>query len=258
MKHLFEKNNCVIIGNVWDPMSALIHEKQGFTVLGTTSWGIANTLGYVDGEKIKFPQLVGVIKNILKVITVPLSVDIESGYSSDHSIIVNNILTLADIGCSGVNIEDSLPGKGLKNKHEFSALVRAIKEKLLNEGYHDFCLNVRIDTYLNLEQPLNETIERATAYQAAGADGVFVPGLQNTGEIKTLLSHISVPLNLMSLPSLTNIAELAAIGVRRFSYGNAMSDAVIAYIEKLAADILSTSSTTSLYTHSEIKTEFHQ
>lgn len=109
MKQLILKNECLIIGNVWDSLSAIIHEQAGFKALGTTSWGIANTLGYQDGQRIGFDELKNMVSQILKVITIPLSVDIEAGYGKDNQEIIDNILTLAKMGCTGVNLEDSLP-----------------------------------------------------------------------------------------------------------------------------------------------------
>lgn len=156
MKNLIKENECLIIGNVWDSLSAIIHEQAGFKALGTTSWGISNTLGYKDGQNISFDDLKNVVSQILKVINIPLSVDVEAGYSENNKEIVENILTLAKMGCSGVNLEDSIPNNGLKDKNEFSVLIKEIKESLLNNGFDNFYLNIRTDTYLNLENPLEE------------------------------------------------------------------------------------------------------
>ncbi|MFZ5554132.1 MAG: isocitrate lyase/PEP mutase family protein [Bacteroidota bacterium] len=255
-KELHSQKSCLIIGNAWDAMSALVMEQAGFRAIGTTSWGIANSLGYKDGEIIDFKQLVSVIEKILKVVNIPVSVDIESGYSEKIDEIVANVLVLARMGCAGINIEDSIPDHGLKEKKSYADVVYKIKQTLLSEGFSDFFVNARIDTYLQLDNPLEETIARAKLYESVGADGVFVPCMSEISDVKQLLSEINVPLNLMSLPNLTDINKLTIIGVKRFSYGNAMSDAVIACIEEFSKEILSTQKTDCLYKHGSLTSLF--
>jgi len=98
----------LFLGNAWDLLSALTLEKAGFKAIGTTSWGIANTLGFADGELIDFDRHLGIIKTIAENVKVPVSADIEAGYSEDISKIIDNVLRTADVGVAGINIEDSL------------------------------------------------------------------------------------------------------------------------------------------------------
>ncbi len=256
MKKLIQKNECLIIGNVWDSLSAIIHEQAGFKALGTTSWGIANTLGYQDGQRIGFEELKNVVSRILRVITIPLSVDIESGYGKDNQEIIDNILTLAKMGCAGVNLEDAIPNQGLKNKDEFAVLIKEAKKELINNGFDDFYFNIRTDTYLTLNNPLSETLDRAVLYQDFGADGIFIPCIQEDEDIKKVLEKINIPLNVMCLPNLTDIKRLKALGAQRISYGNAMSDYVICQIEQLTRTILNEQSTDCLYQGKEVTTKF--
>lgn len=256
MKNLIKDNECLVIGNVWDSLSAIIHEQAGFKALGTTGWGISNTLGYKDGQNIFIWRPKNVVSQILKVINIPLSVDVEAGYSENNKEIVENILTLAKMGCSGVNLEDSIPNNGLKDKNEFSVLIKEIKESLLNNGFDNFYLNIRTDTYLNLENPLEETKDRALLYQNSGADGIFIPCIATEEDIKAVLSVIDIPLNIMSIPNITDIEKFKNIGVKRFSYGNAMSDHIISEIEKLTKEIISTNNTSCLYKHDNLTTQF--
>lgn len=256
MKNLIQQNECLVIGNVWDSLSAIIHEQAGFKALGTTSWGIANTLGYQDGQRISFDDLKKVVSQILNVINIPLSVDVEAGYAQDRKGVVDNVLTLAKMGCSGVNLEDSIPNQGLQNKDGFAELIKEIKAELLNNGFDNFYLNIRTDTYLTMENPLEETISRAALYENAGADGIFIPCIQTDEDIKAVLEKINIPLNVMSLPNLTDIEKLKKLGVQRFSYGNAMSDCIISEIEKLTNKIVKDNNTSSLYNHDNIITKF--
>lgn len=160
------------------------------------------------------------------------------------------------MGCSGVNLEDSIPNNGLKDKNEFSVLIKEIKESLLNNGFDNFYLNIRTDTYLNLENPLEETKDRALLYQNSGADGIFIPCIATEEDIKAVLSVIDIPLNIMSIPNVTDIEKFKNIGVKRFSYGNAMSDHIISEIEKLTKEIISTNNTSCLYKHDNLTTQF--
>jgi 2-methylisocitrate lyase-like PEP mutase family enzyme len=255
-KKLHSENNCLVIGNAWDAMSALVMEQAGFSAIGTTSWGIANSLGYKDGEIISFDQLVDVVEKILNVVNIPVSVDVESGYSGNTDEIVANVLTLARMGCAGVNIEDSIPNNGLKDKQVYATVLHKIKQTLLTEGYSDFFVNARIDTYLQLENPLDETIERAKLYESVGADGIFVPCMSEVSDVQRLISEVNIPLNLMSLPNLTDINKLAEIGVKRFSYGNAMSDAIVSCIEEFSKEILVRHKTDCLYKHNPLTSSF--
>lgn len=252
---LNKKYDCFVLGNVWDTLSAIILEQKGFLALGTTSWGIANVLGYNDGEKISFSDYFDVIKRIKSAINIPLSIDIESGFSQDENQIICNILSLAEIGCLAINIEDSSK-EGIKDKDTHKQLIYNIKNNLLKNGYSDFFVNARIDTYLQSGDALQETIIRAKAYESAGADGIFVPCLTNIFQIQSIIKNINIPLNIMSLPNCTNVNEMRRIGVKRFSLGNAMSDAVISYIEDLCSRLLVEQKIDILFAHNKIKTRF--
>ncbi|MEK4094346.1 MULTISPECIES: isocitrate lyase/PEP mutase family protein [unclassified Viridibacillus] len=244
--HLLEEP--LFLGNAWDLLSALILEKVGFKAIGTTSWGIANSLGYADGELINFDRHLEIIKTITDNVKIPVSADIEAGYSEDIDIIVNHVLRTADIGVAGINIEDSLKSQqGLRELKDHCNLLTKIRTALNQNGFKDFYINARTDTYLQMGNPLLETINRTQAYVESGASGIFVPGLTKEDEIKEIVIHIDAPLNILSLPGLTNCNKLKDIGVRRFSFGNALSDKVIAFLEKNATQMLELKDTSLLY-----------
>jgi len=238
----------LFLGNAWDLLSALTLEKAGFKAIGTTSWGIANTLGLTDGELIDFDRHLGIIKTIAGNVKVPVSADIEAGYSEDINKIIDHVLKTADVGVAGINIEDSLKtSNGLREISQHSKLLEKMRIALDYHGYKGFYMNARTDTYLQKANPLMETLERAKAYVESGASGVFVPGLIDHDEIKEMTSKIRAPLNVLSLPGLTNCQKLKELGVRRFSFGNALSDKVIAYIEKNAQELVRLMDTSHLY-----------
>ena len=105
---LHSSKELLFLGNAWDLLSALSLEKAGFKAIGTTSWGIASSIGLRDGELIDFERHLGIIKTIVDNVKIPVSADIEAGYSEDPSKIIHHVLRTADVGVAGINIEDSL------------------------------------------------------------------------------------------------------------------------------------------------------
>lgn len=238
----------LFLGNAWDLLSALTLEKAGFKAIGTTSWGIANSLGLADGELIDFDRHLGIIKTITQNVKVPVSADIEAGYSEDINKIIDHVLKTADVGVAGINIEDSLKtSNGLREISQHCQLLENMRAALDHHGYKGFYINARTDTYFQRQNPFMETVERAKAYVESGASGIFVPGLIDHDEIRDIAMKISAPLNVLSLPGLTNCHKLKELGVRRFSFGNALSDKVIAYIEKNAQELVRLMDTSHLY-----------
>ena len=257
LKNMHEQNELLFLPNAWDIISAKILEQSGFKAIGTTSWGLANAMGYQDGERIPFKDFIYQVKNIIDAVKIPVTVDIESGYSDDINIIVNNVLEVAKLGAVGINIEDSLKNKtGLVDVEKQCLLISSIRGSLNEKGYVDFFINARTDTYIQLENPLNETIKRAKKYEHSGASGIFVPCICEVSDIKTLINEISLPLNVMSLPNLNCTRKLNDLGVKRFSIGNALSDASIIFIEKQAEDMIRLQSSANLYSKNTIRTEF--
>ncbi|WP_246197477.1 isocitrate lyase/PEP mutase family protein [Cytobacillus depressus] len=229
-----------------DLFSALTLEKAGFKAIGTTSWRISNSLGYTDGELIDFNRHLAIIKTITGNVKIPVSADIEAGYSEDTNKIINNVLRTADVGVAGINIEDLLKkSNGLREISQHCKLLEKIRITLDHNGYKDFYFNARTDTYFQRQNPLLEALEREKAYVESGASGIFVPGLKEDEEIKEFT--MNAPLNVLSLPGLTNCNKLKELGVRRFSFGNALSDKVIAYLEKKVSKLLEFKDTSLLY-----------
>ena len=256
-KKMHEDDNIIFLPNAWDLLSALILEQSGFKAIGTTSWGVANAMGYTDGEKITFAQLLELAKQMVSTVKIPVTVDIESGYSDDMNIITDNVLKIAEIGAVGINFEDSSKdGTTLVDVTKQCQVFEKIRASLDNNGYEDFFINARIDTYFQLESPLLETISRARNYVNSGANGIFVPGLSSIEDIRSIVESVDAPLNVMSLPQLTDVNILQECGVKRFSTGPAFSNTVINFIERKSKELLASQSTESLYTNCDIQTVF--
>jgi len=245
---LHTSDDLLFLGNAWDLLSALTLEKAGFKAIGTTSWGIANSIGLADGELIDFDRHLRIIESIAENVNIPVSADIEAGYSENIKTIVYNVLRTADVGVAGINIEDSFKNrKGLKSITQHSKLLSEMRTALDNNGFKDFYINARIDTYFQVEHPLIDTLNRAKSYVESGASGIFVPGLKNEEEIKEISLHVDAPLNILSLPGLTNCNKLKELGVKRFSFGNALSDQIISHLEKTVKQLIKNKDTSILY-----------
>jgi 2-methylisocitrate lyase-like PEP mutase family enzyme len=173
-----------------------------------------------------------------RVLKVPLSVDIEDGYSDEPGQAAGLALRLADAGVAGINIED-----GPKPAALLARKIAAIKDALAKRNA-DLFVNARTDVFLGrLVEPANlvaETLARARQYAAAGADGIFVPGLAQPEQIAQVRAAVPLPLNLMAWGGLPAATELEKLGVKRLSAGSGIAQAVWALAETLAKDFLET------------------
>ncbi len=216
-KTLHQQDEPLLIANVWNAHSARLAEKAGFRAVATSSHAIANALGHEDGEEMSVQELLFIVKRIKSAIRIPVSVDFEAGYSNDPIEVAEYVKLLADLGVAGINLEDGIVQDGkrlLDDAEHLTDKIRIIKSSI------DIFVNARIDTYTT-EHPnaLEESIRRAQLYQAAGADGVFVPLMKTESDIRTFTDKIKIPLNLFATPDLPSYENLAELGVKRISHG---------------------------------------
>lgn len=216
-----------VLANAWDLSSAQFIQAAGAKALATTSWGIAASLGLADGENISFQTQLALVKSLTKHIHIPLTVDIESGYSNDPQQISQNVLALAKLGIVGINIEDSNKDtNALRSIEQQCTIISEIKKVLNENGFGSLFINARTDTFFVSDRPFQATLERAKAYQNAGADGLFVPGLTNIEQITSLTNAIDMPLNVMAMSNFNSAKAAFAGGAKRFSLGNSLYDLV--------------------------------
>jgi 2-methylisocitrate lyase-like PEP mutase family enzyme len=236
----------LVLANAWDAGSARLIEAAGSKAIATTSAGLAWSNGYADGDKLVTHTLVSAVAAIARVIKVPLTLDIEGGYSHDPSHVADLIDRLIDAGAIGINIED-----GAESVETLCAKIEAIREGTIKKGA-DLFINARTDVYLrglaSADKRVSETLRRAEIYKSAGADGIFVPGVSQSVEIQVLCEKIALPVNVMALPSLPPLAELNALGVKRLSAGAAISIAVLGEAQRLARAFLESGNSADLFT----------
>ena len=196
--------------NAWDAGSARLIESLGAAAIATTSAGMAWSLGYRDGRVTPPDEVIAAASRIVRVLKVPLSIDIENGYSDDPKKVVDTVMRLVDLGIAGINIED-----GTDTPTTLARKIEAIKIGLSKADKNLF-VNARCDVFLAslVEKPqvVDESVSRGSLYASAGADGLFLPGIQQPQHIKAVTSQLSLPLNAMAVPGLADAAELGELG----------------------------------------------
>jgi 2-methylisocitrate lyase-like PEP mutase family enzyme len=228
---LHQQDKPLIIANAWNVKSAQIIEQSGFEAIATSSGAISNSLGYEDGERMPFSEMLYIVHRIKVSTRIPLSIDLERGYTDNLSELTDNIQRLVDIGVAGINLEDT-QGEELYLKKLYS-----IKNHFEKTNQKLF-INARTDGFLQkVESPLETTISRAKLYQDAGADGLFVTGVADTAIIKEIALSVKLPLNVVGSPKISSFKALSECGVRRISMAVFLYKATYNQLEKLAREI---------------------
>ncbi len=226
----------LLLPNAWDAGSARMIESCGAQAIATSSAGLAWSRGYADGGALPAGVLLTAVAEIARVITVPLSVDMEAGYSDDLAVIAENAFALASAGAVGINLEDGLLGPDV-----LCARIAATKRGAARAGV-DLFVNARTDVYLRAltppERAAEEAIARGLRYRDAGADGLFVPAIVEPAAIRQVVAAVPLPLNVLVRAGLPSVAELGELGVRRVSVGSGISSAVHGLTRRAARQFL--------------------
>lgn len=238
------------MGNVWNVESAGVYEKLGYKALATSSSAVALSLGYEDGEQISFEEYFYIIKRIKASVSIPLSVDLEAGYGLENDTIVSNILKLLEIGVSGINIEDTYVIEGERKLTEKNIFCERLKDIFikLGENRDKIFINARTDPFLlNMENALEETLERIKLFEELKADGVFVPGVISENDIRTIAASTGLPVNVMGLPDLPDFDTLKKLGVKRITSGAFVYRKIYKELEKTVQKITDERSFSTLF-----------
>ncbi|WP_035799784.1 isocitrate lyase/PEP mutase family protein [Kitasatospora mediocidica] len=239
------------LANAWDAMSARLVEDAGAPAIATTSAGVAWGLGAADGDRLDRDRALDLIARVVAAVGVPVTADIESGFAKDPDGVAETVRGVLAAGAVGVNLEDALrdgtaPLRAVAEQAERLAAARAAADA----AQVPLFVNARVDTYLRaVGDPatrLQATLDRASAYIAAGADGIFVPGVTDLETVSALADGLPVPLNILAGPGAPTLADLAAHGVARVSLGSAVAEAAYAVVRNAARELLTTGTYTSL------------
>lgn len=231
-----------ILPNAWDAASAKTFERCGFKAIGTTSAGIAVSHGYAD-RNMPFDRMLDTVRRIVQTVDIPVTVDMEDGYGQTPDEVAESVKQVIKAGATGINIEDSrmdrqAPLLDIPVQQNKIAVIR----ELGNAMAYPLFINARIDSYWIKSMPpagrLEETIKRAHAYQEAGADCIFVPGIQEISDIQTLRHEISCPINVLAGPGMPSAKELEALGIQRISTGSGPFRAAISLLHRMGQEML--------------------
>jgi 2-methylisocitrate lyase-like PEP mutase family enzyme len=209
-----------IIPNPWDAGSARMLEALGFKALATTSSGFAFTLGRLDGHA-TLDEVMAHVGSLAAATDLPISVDMEHGYGSDPRSAALAVTRAAEAGAVGGSIEDWDPSGHLYDADHAQARIAAAAEAAHSLPFR-FTLTARAENHIRGNPDLEDTINRLRAYEAAGADVLYAPGLRTPDEIRAVCEALSKPVNVLALPGM-RMADLAAAGVRRVSVGGSLT-----------------------------------
>ena len=235
----------LLLPNSWDPMSARIFEAAGFPAAATTSGGLAWALGYQDGEKTPWPEVVAATRRIAEAVRVPLTADIETGYGETPDELSRSITDIIGAGAVGVNLEDGMPNpkEPVRTIEDAAARIRAARAAASAAGV-PIVINARIDLYLkhvgDEATRFTETLRRAEAYLAAGADCIFVFAVADLDLIKKLTAAIKAPVNVVGRAGGPGLKALEAAGVARVSIASGASMVVMSTIQRIAEELRQT------------------
>lgn len=232
--HEMHRSGLLILPNAWDGGSAALMASLGARAIATTSAGVAWAAGWPDGDALPPERQVAAARDIVRAASgLPVSVDMEGGYSDDPAAVAGLAAQLVAVGAAGVNVED-----GGGTPELLAAKITAIRAA----AGPDLYINARCDLWLRGVGAPAERIAEASwrwdLYRKAGADGLFAPGLADAAGIAELVARIAAPLNLMAMPGLPDARALGVLGVRRLSAGSGVTQAVYGRAAELAARFL--------------------
>jgi 2-methylisocitrate lyase-like PEP mutase family enzyme len=242
LRELHHGPDILVLPNAWDVASARVVEQAGFAAIATTSSGVAATLGYADGQRIKRDEMIDVVRRIATAVSCPVTADIESGFGDGIDEVLQTIRAVIEAGAVGVNIEDSTK-KGKRKLVDVDQQVTLLKEiRALGDALDvPLVINARTDVYLlpggDAESKVAQAAQRANAYFDAGADCFFPIGASDANTVAALTRAINGSINVLAGPKTPSIAELARLGVARVSFGSGPMRAALGYLRAVAQEL---------------------
>lgn len=217
----------LLMPNAWDVGSAKLLETLGFEAIATTSSGFAATLGRLDGT-VSRDEALAHAAALVRAVEIPVSADTENGFGVDPAGVAETVRLAAGAGLAGCSIEDFTgdPREPIDEVGAAAERVRAAVEAARSAG--GLVITARSENFLHGRPDLDDTIARLQAYQEAGADVLFAPGVVQLEDIRSLVSSVDRPVNVLALPGCPPVGELAGVGVARVSVGGAFAYAALA------------------------------
>lgn len=229
----------LVLPNAWDAASARAVVAAGFPAVATTSGGVAEALGYEDGERADAQEMFAAAARVAKSVDVPVTVDAEGGYGMEAGEFVDALLAAGAAGC---NFEDTdHKHGGLVDRSRQAERIAAIRQAASSRGY-GLVVNARVDLFLgdhgqSPDEHLVDGIERARAYLDAGADCVYPIFLQDETAIGRFVESVAAPVNILATPNAPSHPRLAELGVARISYGSSIQRRLLRELANMLAEI---------------------
>lgn len=238
-KELHHSGTVLVLPNIWDPLGARLLESLGYPAVATASASVALTNGYDDGERIPFNDVVTRLAQIVKSVALPVTADIESGYTDTEEQLQKNIEALLETGIVGINFEDYNKRTGLLLPIESQCRRIKLIRKVADAMQVQLFINARTDVVLRgkefgTEQKMDETLNRGKAYLNAGADCFFPLAVKNKNELVRLMASLQCPINVLALPGIPDFKTLRDIGIARVSLGPGFLKIAIKAMKTLA------------------------
>ena len=227
----------LLMPNAWDRGSAVLLASLGFAAVATTSSGFAATLGRLDGS-VSRDQALDHAAVIAGAVSIPVSADLENGFADEPDGVAETIRRAAGTGLAGCSVEDATgrPGDPIYDLGLAGERVTAAAEAAHGTGA-GLVLTARAENFLHGRPDLADTIARLQAYQAAGADVLYAPGLTRPEDIRAVVSSVDRPVNVLTMAGTPGVAELGAAGVRRVSVGGAFAFAAFGALADAAREL---------------------
>jgi 2-methylisocitrate lyase-like PEP mutase family enzyme len=235
----------LLLPNAWDAMSARAFVAAGFDAIATTSGGVAWSLGYADGEQAPWNEVVAATARIVRVAQVPVTADIEAGYGETPDAVMRSVTEIIEAGAVGVNLEDGTSHGPIPIRSPENAAdrLRAAREAAKAAAV-PIVINGRTDLYLrNIGDEVSrfdETVERARAYLAAGADCFYPITLRDPVTIGRLVKALGAPININVRAGLPSVAEIEALGVARASTASQVALMAMSMTRQVAEELRAT------------------
>jgi 2-methylisocitrate lyase-like PEP mutase family enzyme len=232
--HALHAGEAFVIPNPWDAGSARVLAALGFKALATTSSGFAFTLGRLDG-RVTLDEVVAHVAALDEATDLPLSVDLEHGYGPEPVSAALAITRVAEAGAVGASIEDYDPAGRIYELGHAVERVAAAADVARGLGF-PFVLTARAENHIRGNPDLDDTIARLQAFEEAGADVLYAPGLRRVEEITAVCGAVSKPVNVLARPELS-FAEMVVAGATRVSVGGALTWVAVSAMVEAAEEI---------------------
>ncbi len=242
LRSLHHGAHILVLPNAWDAASAKMFEQAGFDAIATTSAGIATAYGYPDGERMSRAEMLEAVGRIARAVSLPVSADMETGFGDTPDALAMTAQLVLEAGAVGLNLED-----GTKDRShpltDVSLQIEKIKavRQAAERGGVPLVINARTDVFVKLDQNdktrLAQAIQRGNAYHEAGADCIFVFGVEDSEIIATLAREIAAPINVLAHYNSPTIPELESLGVARVTFGSIPMRATMSLVGKIAEEL---------------------